>query len=154
MRIRAGFPRHRSLARLCKSGSSEALASLPSDPDLFVIRRSQTTDGETHIVTMALAGDRPPRYETKRPLSVGRGPVPRQRSHYGKNVSCSLQVLTDLKHQRLTLANAGDRPPRYGNIETGRSLLPEEIEARKSLLLNASKYETPAFNLSTTHLPR
>ena len=28
---------------------------------------------------------------------------------------------------------AGDRPPRYGNIETGRSLLPE-IETRRSLL--------------------
>ena len=33
---RAGFPRHRSRARPCKSRSP--------DPDLFVIRRSQTTE--------------------------------------------------------------------------------------------------------------
>ena len=30
---------------------------LPSDPDLFVIRRSQTTDGETHIRTTEIAGE-------------------------------------------------------------------------------------------------
>ena len=59
---RGPVPRHRPRARLCSSGSSEALASLPSDPDPFVIRRSQTTDRETHIVTMELAGDSPPRY--------------------------------------------------------------------------------------------
>ena len=38
---------------------------LPSDPDLFVIRRSQTTEEEKHIVTMKLAGDRPPHYDKK-----------------------------------------------------------------------------------------
>ena len=66
---------------------------LPSDLELFVIRRLQTTDGETHIVTMDNAGDRPPRYDKKRhPLTVGRGPVPRHRSRSGKNVSGSLQV--------------------------------------------------------------
>ena len=56
-------PRQRPRARPCKSGSP--------DPDPFVIGRSQTTDGETNIVTMALAGDRPPRYgniETGRSL--------------------------------------------------------------------------------------
>ena len=51
-------PRHRSLARPCKSSSP--------DPEPFVIRRAQTTVGETHIVTMALAGDRPPHYDKKR----------------------------------------------------------------------------------------
>ena len=30
-----------------------------------------------------------------------------------KNVSCSLQVLKDLKRHRLPMDNAGDRPPRY-----------------------------------------
>ena len=66
-RMQAGSPRHRSRARPCKSGSP--------DPDLFVIRRSQTTEGKTHIVTMELAGDRPPRYgeiETGRSLLPGK----------------------------------------------------------------------------------
>ena len=91
-------PRQRSRARPCRAGS-------PADPDPFVIRRSQTTEGETHIVTMEIAGDRPPRYGEKTPpLHVGRGPVPRQRPR--------------------TPTIAGDRPPRYGEIETGRSLLP------------------------------
>ena len=69
-RIREGSPRHRFAARPrhpCSSGSSEALAYLPGDPDPFVIRRSQTTEGETHIMTMDNAGDRPPRYNKKRP---------------------------------------------------------------------------------------
>ena len=35
-----------------------------------------------------------------------------------KNVSCSLQVLKDLKRQRLPMEIAGDRPPRYGTIKT------------------------------------
>ena len=38
------------------------------DPDPFVIWRSQTTEGETHIVTMERAGDRPPRYDKKTSL--------------------------------------------------------------------------------------
>ena len=50
---------------LCRAGSP--------DPDPFVngwhtcqtFRRSQTTAGKTHIVTMALAGDRPPHYDKK-----------------------------------------------------------------------------------------
>ena len=37
-----------------------------------------------------LAGDRRPRYGKKRHFTVGRGPVPRHRSRYGKNVACSL----------------------------------------------------------------
>ena len=41
---------------------------------------------------------------------------------------------TDLKRSRLTMASAGDRPPRYGNVETGRALLPAEIETRRALL--------------------
>ena len=73
----------------CSSGSP--------DPDPFVIRRSQTTEVETHIGTMELAGDRQPRYDKKRPpLTVGRGPVPRHRA-------CT---------RHLTLAGAC--PPRYG----------------------------------------
>ena len=67
--VSGGFLGHRFAARPlhpCRSGSP--------DPDLFVIRRSQTTEGK-HIVTMELAGDRPPRYDKKRlPLTVGRGP--------------------------------------------------------------------------------
>ena len=75
------------------------------DLDLFVIRRSQTTDGEIHIVTMEFAGEtrsdacmasEGPRATKKNaiPLTVGRGPVPRHRSR--------------------TPTFAGDRPPRYG----------------------------------------
>ena len=56
-------------------------------------------------MTMEIAGDRPPRDDKKRhPFIVGRGPVPR--------------------HRRRNSTLAGDRPPRYGQIETGRSLLP------------------------------
>ena len=60
---RGPVPRHRSRARPCSSGSP--------DPELFVIRRAQTTEAETHIMMMGLAGDRPPRYgkiETRRSL--------------------------------------------------------------------------------------
>ena len=54
---------------------------LPSDLDMFVIRRSQTIDGETHIVTIDNARARQPRYDKNAtPLTVGRGPVPRHRS--------------------------------------------------------------------------
>ena len=83
-RIRAGFPRHRACARPCSSGSP--------DPELFVIRRSQTTAGETHIVTMEIAGDRPPRYDEKRhPIAIvraiqrarGTGPCARGTSRPG-----------------------------------------------------------------------
>ena len=35
---------------------------------------------------------------------------------------------------------AGDRPPRYGHIETGRSLLPYCIETRRSLLRGFMKH--------------
>ena len=70
----------------CRSGSP--------DPDLFVIRRSQTTEERNVPLTVGRgpvprhpsrtptrAGDRPPRYGKKRrPFIVGRGPVPRQRS--------------------------------------------------------------------------
>ena len=44
--------------------------------------------------------------------------------------------------------NAGDRPPRYGKIETGRSLLPEGIGptagVREHLLPNGSGAGAPA----------
>ena len=46
---RGPVPRHRSRARSCRSGSP--------DPEPFVIRRSQTTEVETHIVTMEIAGE-------------------------------------------------------------------------------------------------
>ena len=80
----AGKPvlRHRSRARPCR-------ARLP-DLDLFVIRRSQTTDRETHIMTMEISGEthsdariasEGPRATIKNvPLPVGRGPVPRRAS--------------------------------------------------------------------------
>ena len=50
-------PRQRPCARSCKSGSPA--------PDPFVIRRAQTTDGKTDIVTMELAVACPPRYGKK-----------------------------------------------------------------------------------------
>ena len=52
-------PRHRPRTRLCRLGSP--------DPDLFVIRRAQTTEEKTHIGTLEIAGDRPPRYGEKTP---------------------------------------------------------------------------------------
>ena len=67
---RGPVPRHRSRARPCSSGSSEALAHLPSDPELFVIGRAQTTEGEKHVVTMDNAGDRPPRYGKTEPRGL------------------------------------------------------------------------------------
>ena len=88
---RGPVPRHRYCTRPCSSGSP--------DPELFVIRRSQTTDGETHIVTMEIAGDRPPRYDKKRllgpkgpktlPLADGQrgGQAPALREHRDREVS-------------------------------------------------------------------
>ena len=62
------------------------------DLDPFVIRRSQTTVGETHIVAMELAGEtrsdarvasEGPRATIKNATrTVGRGPVPRHRSRH------------------------------------------------------------------------
>ena len=80
---------------LSRSRSSEALAYLPSDLELFVIRRAQTTERDLKrlLLTMEIAGDRPPRYGKKRHFTVGRGPVPRQRPR--------------------TPTLAGDRPPHY-----------------------------------------
>ena len=43
---------------------------------------------------------------------------------------------------------AGDRPPRYGS-RNGLSYLAAAIETRRSLLLNASIYETPWFNYNS-----
>ena len=62
------------------------------------------------LLTIEISGDRPPRYGcgARLPFTVGRGPVPRQRS--------------------IAPTLAGDRPPRYGQIETRRSLLPGETE--------------------------
>ena len=83
--VRKPVPRHRPRARPCKSGSP--------DPEPFVIRRAQTTAGETHIVTMEFAGDRPPRYDEKTPPPHRRARAcPSPSFALGKNVSCSLQV--------------------------------------------------------------
>ncbi len=71
-----------------------------------------------------IAGDRPPRYEKKRHFTVGRGPVPRHAAVYRKL--------------------AEDRPPRYGHIETRRSLLPE-IKPRGLFYRHASRPETAFF---------
>ena len=38
--------------------------------------------------------------------------------------SIDIKDLKDLKRHLLTMEIAGDRPPRYGHIETRRSLLP------------------------------
>ena len=60
-------PRQRPRARPCKSGSPD------SDP--FVIRRAQTTAGETHIVTMDNTGDRPRTTGTSRPGGLSYGNI-------------------------------------------------------------------------------
>ena len=99
---RGPVPRHRFAVRpshLCSSGSP--------DPDLFVIRRSQTTEVETHIMTMELAGDRPPRYGEKRPL---------HRRAWA--LACHTRRRAGFpRHAPVCRTIAGDRTPRYGNIE-------------------------------------
>ena len=119
-----------------------------------------------HRLTMANAGDRPPRYDEKTPsLHVGRGPVPRHRfadrphhlcrsrspdpelfvirrsqtTERGERKKTSLVLFRSVgpKTPLLPMELAGDRPPRYGHIETRRSLLPAEIETRRSLLPRA-----------------
>ena len=74
----------------CSSGSP--------DPELFVIWRSQTTEGGSSGVHPNAQGGQPPRYGEKNrpPNTVGRGPVPR---HVWGHRSV-----------------AGDRPPRYSNL--------------------------------------
>ena len=99
--------------------------------------------------TPTIAGDRPPRYEKNNaPLIVGRGPVPRQRSIAptiaGETRSDARMAsegpratikITPAFHRRAvgnpvprqcsrTPTIVADRPPRSGNIETRRSLLP------------------------------
>ena len=110
-------PNYRASVRAACSSGAPA-------PDLFVIRRSQTTEGETHIVTMELAGDRPPHYE-KTPLTVGRGP-----SHATRACErVSLAIARALQRSRGTgpRATGKSRPGGRANgedVETGRSLLP------------------------------
>ena len=75
-RRREGFPRQRFAARVphpCRSGSP--------DPDLFVIRRSQTTDrGNTHWDDRQRGGQAPAlRYRSRNPTIAGDRP-PRYRN--------------------------------------------------------------------------
>ena len=49
-------------------------------------------------------------------------------------VSIDIKDLKDLKRHRLTIDNAGACPPRYGNIETRRDLLPSSHRDQRSLL--------------------
>ena len=94
---RGPVPRHRSGVRTphpCRSRSP--------DPDLFVIRRSQTTDGETYIVTMEIAGDRPPRYEKKR--------LPHRRAGACPSPSC-VKVFSN---EMFSLYSLRHRPARAG----------------------------------------
>ena len=117
---------------------SDFLTSVVQDP--FVIRRAQTTAAETHIVTMAIAGDRPPRYGEKTPpLTVGRGTGPRHASCYGKT---SLRSYGPKKHN-LTIDNAGEtlsdaRMASEGPRATGKSS-PEVSPTGKKW-----RYETPS----------
>ena len=126
--FRASQPARRPARRHhpCRSRSSEALACLPSTPDPFVIRRSQTTEHAPFIVGRGpvprhatIAGDRPPRYGCQdRPrFIVWRGPVPRHRS---RNPSI-----------------AGDRPPRYGKktppLHVGRGPVPRHANNERCL---------------------
>ena len=123
---RGPVPRHRPHAGPCKSGSP--------DPDVFVIRRSQTTAGETHIVMMEIAGDRPPRYDKKRPSH--------RRARACPSPSFALRekrflFSSDPNRPKTPPLDDGQRggnplgcaygnlrgPPRYGKIETRRSLL-------------------------------
>ena len=72
-------------------------------------------------------------------------------------VSIDIQGLKALKRHLLTLDNAGDRPPRYGNIETrglsygdiarietGTAHRQEEFETRRSLLRDDRGGQAPA----------
>ena len=42
------------------------------------------------------------------------------------------------------MANAWDKPARYGNIETRGLSYREDIKTRRARLPNASRYETPS----------
>ena len=122
---RGPVPRQHSRARPYRAGSSEALADLPSDPDPFVIRRAQTTAEEKHIVTMEIAGDRPPRYEKNAPFTVARGPVPRHavEDEHSRGTGPRATIRNARPHRSAracpspafarTPTIAGDRPPRY-----------------------------------------
>ena len=85
---------------------------------MFVIRRSQTTDEETHIGMMELAGDRPPRYEKKRPLTVGRGPSHATRA--GERVSLASVRARGIQRSQGTGPRATGRNQDPGGSPTER----------------------------------
>ena len=106
----------------CSSGSP--------DPEPFVIRRSQTTEGDIKRQPLAMdnAGDRPPRYGKKRCPSRRARACPSPLFCCQTSSPCSSgspdpepfvirrsqTTEGDIKRQPLAMDNAGDRPPRYG----------------------------------------
>ena len=85
---------------------------------------------------MALAGDRPPRYDKKRrPFIVGRGPSDAIRASERVPLAIVRRKITCLTLLRSYGPRMHrDEPRATVKIETGRSLLPVCIETRRSLL--------------------
>ena len=121
-----------------------------------MIRRSQTTEGGTHIVTMGIAGDRPPRYGLpgRRPVTVGLGPVPRHRPRAPTfagdrpprdGLQGRFPVTVGLgpvpRHRSRAPTFAGDRPPRDGL--QGRLPCPRRARACPSPCVWLSDRVTP-----------
>ena len=120
---RGPVPRHRSCARPCSSGSP--------DPEPFVIRRAQTTDGGTHVMTMELAGDRPPRYGEK-------------------NGTLSFAIIRVIHRSRGTgpRATGTSRP---GGLSYGEQLRPGGLSYPRKTYhpANLGNLGNPALNLAT-----
>ena len=77
---------------------------------------------EEVFFTGVIAGDRPPRYEKKRHVTVGRGPVPRRASVSTGNGLGWRVVFAQVERSRGTGPRTTMKRPYC--IETGRSLLP------------------------------
>ena len=80
----------------------------------------------------AITGDRPPRYDEKT-----------ARHRRARALGCHTRIRAGSPRQRpRNPTRAGDRPPRYGKIKTGRSLLPGKLMSisvpRESLLMPES----------------
>ena len=122
-RALAGFPRHRSRAKPCKSGSPD------SDP--FVIRRSQTTKTPPHRRARACPSPSLAQSNNR----GGQAPALRKKTSL-RSVGPETLLLDDGQRggNPLGCASGIRGPPRYGNIETGRSLLRGCIETGRSLL--------------------
>ena len=116
---RGPVPRH----RFAYPRPPPLCSSRVPDLELFVIRRSQTTELETHLVTMELAGDRPPRYDEKTVLEPSRGKPARMRVWHPR--------ASALRVSRPSSFLVGRGPvPRRASIETGNGLGRRAVFAR------------------------